>query len=450
MDRSASLCEVSGQTATSGRDRQLARRAVEEALPALPLEEDLRHREVRRPRSTFLRKRSTSRSRSASSGLTATPIRKFGGLAERVAGGVAAVVEVGTTLTRPDRCRSGRRRSRPGRSPRWLRVAGDDEDVLHPDAPRARGGSPVSPMRLASRGVKCGIVSIPSRSAPEGHPEGVHVQVRHRVRVDVDRVHEAAVAERRGRPAMTASVAVPFGGSSCIETTNSPPARRAASARGLAGPALRPRPAAPARSTRARCARCSGREAPSASATARMCSGVEPQQPPTSRAPRFTASRANQAKYSGVGVEGRRNGRRASAARRCWARRRGGRRGTRPSTERTVSRSRGPREQFEPDDVRAERARRRATRSVQEVSSLSSHASPGERHRRHDGEVRDLAHGLERDPDLPERDERLEQEEVDAARVERAACSRKRERTSRSDSGRPARTRASSAPSSRR
>ncbi len=97
---------------------------------------------------------------------------------------------------------------------------------------------------------------------------------------------------------MTASVAVPLGGSSCIETTNSPRASSVATREVLGEPAGAAATSGGGAVSGERRMR-SGVIPSTAFATARMCSGVVPQQPPIRRAPRRAASRANQAKYSG-------------------------------------------------------------------------------------------------------------------------------------------------------
>ena len=179
----------------------------------------------------------------------------------------------------------------------------------------------------ASRGVTCGIVSMPDLALDRrrGH-ERVHPRARHRVVVDVDEADLAGVLR-----ACAATLehrlerCRPCGGSSSTETTHSPLAeRRAASARLLAlGSPSASGELALARRRAARAAR--GPRRPRARIAA-ICAGVVPQQPPMIRAPSSTRLRGELGEVVGRRVRDRRRGRRrGSRGRRSGAPRAAGR-----------------------------------------------------------------------------------------------------------------------------
>ena len=182
--------------------------------------------------------------------------------------------------------------------------------------------------------------------------------MRHRVRVDVDRRGRAPLSRNVRTASRTASSSVPLGGSSCIETTNSPRASRVATAtswrRGLRGVLRGER--RNGRRGRERAGRAPASDAFERPAPWRGCARASvPQQPPIRRAPRRAASRANQAKYSesrfGIDEAARRRRR----ARPCSARRRGEPSGPRtpspPGSRQQVAR---PERAVGADDVGAE------------------------------------------------------------------------------------------------
>ncbi len=154
------------------------------------------------------------------------------------------------------------------------------------------------PRTLASRGVTCGIVSTPTCCSISAEAISAFMRARASGLSFTSKTSTPPDAARLRAEAIMRSTLPPLGGSSSTETTNSPRRSLASSSVSTASDSAR---VGSSRSTSCS-ATAGGRRSLTARRIAATWSGVVPQQPPISTAPRARAWAAYSPKYSGLAL----------------------------------------------------------------------------------------------------------------------------------------------------
>ena len=364
----------------------------------------------RAPASTLRSNRSSSRSRSSADGFTATPTKND-------VGASIALPDVVDALVQP-RSGSGRARSSPPRRRRATpgsrrRAAGRPSPrgcSGHPRRAR-RAARPSRPITVVSRGVTCGIVSIPaSRSIAT---DAISAFIRARAIglsfTSTNPTRPTRAARARPRPAPC------WCRPSAGRARRRPPTRPRAARAPAPSPARSGRGAAPARRRPARTATRGGRSRRRASRIASICAGVVPQHPPDDPGAERDGLRRELAEVLGCRV--RVDDPAAGDRRQTDVRHR---RQRQPVTLHRRERRAAPRAARRRGSCRPRRrpARRAARPRLRASTPPPAIAVLVERQHRDDRQRRHRLHRLDRDDELVDVEERLDREQVDAAILE--------------------------------